>query len=56
MSQDGAQTPRRRRADARRNVDALIEAARTVFAASGVDAPANRGRGGVPTRGATSMR
>jgi AcrR family transcriptional regulator len=30
----------RRRADARRNVDALIEAARTVFAGSGVDAPA----------------
>ncbi|WTV93836.1 TetR/AcrR family transcriptional regulator [Streptomyces jietaisiensis] len=32
--------PRRQRADARRNVDALIEAARTVFATSGVDAPA----------------
>jgi AcrR family transcriptional regulator len=31
---------RARRADARRNVDALIEAARTVFATSGVDAPA----------------
>nr|AXL05640.1 TetR/AcrR family transcriptional regulator [uncultured bacterium] len=31
---------RRRRADARRNVDALLEAARTVFATSGVDAPA----------------
>jgi AcrR family transcriptional regulator len=30
----------RRRADARRNVDALIEAARMVFASSGVDAPA----------------
>jgi AcrR family transcriptional regulator len=30
----------RRRADARRNVAALIEAARTVFATSGVDAPA----------------
>jgi AcrR family transcriptional regulator len=30
----------RRRADARRNVDALIEAARSVFATSGVDAPA----------------
>ena len=30
----------RRRADARRNVDALTEAARTVFAISGVDAPA----------------
>jgi len=32
--------PRRRRADAQRNVGALIEAARTVFATSGVDAPA----------------
>ena len=30
----------RRRADARRNADALIEAAKTVFAISGVDAPA----------------
>ena len=30
----------RRRADARRNLDALIEAARAVFATSGVDAPA----------------
>jgi AcrR family transcriptional regulator len=37
MSQD---TAPRRRADARRNVDALLEAARTVFATSGVDAPA----------------
>jgi len=36
----GGPEPRRRRADARRNVDALIEAARTVFATSGVDAPA----------------
>ena len=36
---DGEPAPRRR-ADARRNVDALIEAARTVFATSGVDAPA----------------
>lgn len=34
------ETPPRRRADARRNVDALIEAARTVFATSGVEAPA----------------
>jgi AcrR family transcriptional regulator len=33
---------RPRRADARRNVDALIEAARTVFATSGVDAPAKQ--------------
>jgi AcrR family transcriptional regulator len=32
--------PRRRRADAQRNVDALLEAAKSVFATSGVDAPA----------------
>ena len=32
--------PRPRRADAQRNVGALIEAARTVFATSGVGAPA----------------
>ena len=32
--------PRRIRADARRNVDALLAAARTVFDGSGVDAPA----------------
>jgi AcrR family transcriptional regulator len=31
---------RRRRADAQRNLDALLDAAKTVFAASGVDAPA----------------
>jgi AcrR family transcriptional regulator len=37
---DGEPATRRRRADARRNVDALIGAARTVFATSGVDAPA----------------
>lgn len=37
MSQEPAT---RRRADARRNLDALIEAARAVFATSGVDAPA----------------
>src|ERR1700735_5492495 len=35
----GSAAPRRR-AEARRNVDALIEAAKTVFATSGVDAPA----------------
>ncbi|WP_198961207.1 TetR/AcrR family transcriptional regulator [Pseudonocardia sp. MH-G8] len=35
-------TPRRRRADARRNVDALLEAARSVFDTSGVDAPAKQ--------------
>jgi AcrR family transcriptional regulator len=33
-------TPRRLRADAQRNVGALLEAAKVVFAASGVDAPA----------------
>lgn len=32
--------PRALRADARRNVDSLLEAAKTVFGASGVDAPA----------------
>lgn len=32
--------PRRLRADAQRNIDALLDAARTVFRASGVDAPA----------------
>lgn len=31
--------PRRFRADARQNVDAILQAARTVFARSGVDAP-----------------
>ncbi|WP_329178712.1 TetR/AcrR family transcriptional regulator [Streptomyces sp. NBC_01477] len=35
-----AGSPRRRRADAQRNVDALIEAAKTVFDTTGVDAPA----------------
>ena len=40
MTEDVARAPRRRRADARRNVDALLEAARTVFDTSGVDAPA----------------
>ncbi|HEX4287673.1 MAG TPA: helix-turn-helix domain-containing protein, partial [Trebonia sp.] len=33
-------SPRRLRADAARNVDALLEAAKSVFATSGVDAPA----------------
>ncbi|WP_336852505.1 TetR/AcrR family transcriptional regulator [Sinomonas albida] len=32
-------SPRRMRADARQNVDALLEAAKAVFAESGVDAP-----------------
>jgi len=42
MAGDAAspEAPRRLRADAQRNVDALLEAARTVFDASGVDAPA----------------
>jgi AcrR family transcriptional regulator len=34
--------PRRLRADAQRNVDSLLEAAKTVFATSGVDAPAKQ--------------
>lgn len=34
------QETRRRRADAQRNIEALLEAARTVFDTSGVDAPA----------------
>ena len=34
-----ARTDRRVRADARRNIDALLEAAKAVFVASGVDAP-----------------
>src|SRR5947209_3445986 len=33
-------TPRRLRADARRNLDGLLEAAKAVFGTSGVDAPA----------------
>ena len=32
--------PRRLRADARRNIDSLLEAATVVFGTSGVDAPA----------------
>jgi AcrR family transcriptional regulator len=36
----GERAPRRLRADAQRNVDSLLEAAKTVFATSGVDAPA----------------
>jgi AcrR family transcriptional regulator len=38
----GEPATRQRRADARRNADALIEAARSVFATSGVDAPAKQ--------------
>ena len=37
MTQD---MPRRQRSDARRNVDSLLEAAKSVFGTSGVDAPA----------------
>ncbi len=36
----GVEPSRRQRSDAQRNVVALVEAARTVFAGSGVDAPA----------------
>ena len=32
--------PRRRRADAQRNIDSVLTAAKTIFATSGVDAPA----------------
>lgn len=37
---DGGRAPRKRRVDARRNTEALLEAAKSVFATSGVDAPA----------------
>jgi AcrR family transcriptional regulator len=40
VTQDTSPSGRRRRADAQRNIDALLEAARKVFATSGVDAPA----------------
>ncbi|MFC0430942.1 TetR/AcrR family transcriptional regulator [Kutzneria buriramensis] len=40
MTQDISPSGRRRRADAQRNTEALLEAARKVFATSGVDAPA----------------
>jgi AcrR family transcriptional regulator len=36
----GARAPRQKRFDARRNVESLLDAAKTVFATSGVDAPA----------------
>jgi AcrR family transcriptional regulator len=36
----GEHAPRRLRADAQRNIDALLEAAKKVFGTSGVDAPA----------------
>lgn len=40
MTENAAPTQRRKRADAQRNRDALLEAAKAVFATSGVDAPA----------------
>jgi AcrR family transcriptional regulator len=40
VTEDPTPAPRRRRADAQRNVAALLDAARTVFDTSGVDAPA----------------
>ena len=40
MTKDPTPAPRRRRADAQRNVDAVLRAARIVFDTSGVDAPA----------------
>jgi AcrR family transcriptional regulator len=36
----GGRAPRRLRADAQRNIDSLLEAAKAVFGTSGVDAPA----------------
>ncbi|WP_081687503.1 TetR/AcrR family transcriptional regulator [Glycomyces tenuis] len=36
----GERAPRKRRVDAQRNTDSLLEAAKTVFGTSGVDAPA----------------
>jgi AcrR family transcriptional regulator len=39
-SDAGERAPRRLRADAQRNIGALLEAAKTVFGSSGVDAPA----------------
>ncbi|WP_223881429.1 TetR/AcrR family transcriptional regulator [Nesterenkonia ebinurensis] len=38
----GVEQPRRQRSDAKRNVAALLEAAKTAFAADGVDAPAKQ--------------
>ena len=40
MADNSERAPRRLRADAARNVDSLLEAAKAVFATSGVDAPA----------------
>src|ERR1700735_1504128 len=40
VADNSERAPRRLRADAARNVDSLLEAAKAVFATSGVDAPA----------------
>src|SRR5881227_2447210 len=40
VTEDRERAPRRLRADAQRNIDSLLEAAKTVFGTSGVDAPA----------------
>ena len=40
MADNSERAPRRLRAAAARNVDSLLEAAKAVFATSGVDAPA----------------
>ena len=42
VSLAGPAAPRRRRADAQRNIGALLEAAKAVFGTSGVDAPAKQ--------------
>ena len=42
LTSGGPQPSRRRRADAQRNVEALLTAAKTAFARSGVDAPAKQ--------------
>lgn len=42
MSHNAAPALRRKRVDAQRNLDALLEAAKAVFATSGVDAPARQ--------------
>lgn len=49
MSGDAPPAPRRQRADARRNREAVVEAAKAVFATSGVEASAKQvaGRAGV---------
>src|SRR5215472_8841179 len=48
-AEPGRRTDRRVRADAQRNIDALLQAAKAVFATSGVDAPVREiaGKAGV---------